>query len=534
MLLSLYPEIRGFILYDSLRRGDYDLLKEICSENFPPCTLSCNFLASKGIKVDYGVCPDTPEVLNVRFDLFGDTSSIIKLAKIYPYSPYSLKALPFLGRLDSLRVFLDHGIYDRVLSMADTTKFEEYSLYLIAKSKKEPLNFEEMLKLPNWYLKSYISKPLSRVLRNGSYDSIEAYLKVLAKIDEERAFRLMTHEVAKIEHKALGYRLYEILRVYLRENSTPSAYNWLALSAYILGYIEDAHSLFYTAYQKAEKGSFDRSRSAFWLYKITKDSQYLKTLMDEDPLSYYSLRLGLKPKWSEGEIWDTSGSKRFYKMGKIVEQIAGYNYAKSFYLMDLPSAYSHAKDLIKAGDFQRASLVLDHIYRISSKERGIPEWWGKLAYPYNKKFFSHLTDSSSRAFGLDPLLFVSIVREESRFNPKVTSPAGAMGLAQITPENVKKFSKTFNKRVKNPYEPRINLLMGAWVLSKYINLFPDYTLALICYNAGCEALNRWLCDYEYERLDFDVFVDVIPYNETRAYVRRVMKSYAIYRSLYLP
>jgi len=80
-------------------------------------------------------------------------------------------------------------------------------------------------------LKNYISKPLRRVLSEGNYDSIEAYLRVLAEIDEERAFRLMTHEVAKLEHKTLGYRLYGILKSYLKESSTPSAYNWLGLSA---------------------------------------------------------------------------------------------------------------------------------------------------------------------------------------------------------------------------------------------------------------------------------------------------------------
>ncbi len=534
MLLSLYPEIKGFILYDSLRKGNYTLLREICLEASPACTLSCNFLALKGVKVDYNICPETPEVLNAKFDLFGDIQSIINLAKNYPYSPYSLKALPFLDRLDSLKVFLYNGFYEKVLKFADTTRAEEYSLYLIAKSKKVPLNFEEMSKLPNWYLKTYISKPLSRILREGNYDSVETYLMLLAKIDEERAFRLMTHEVAKIGHKPLSYRLYEKLRFYLNESSTPSAYNWLGLSAYILGYIEEAYNLFYTAYQRADRGSFERSRSAFWLYKITRDTKYLKTLRDEDPLGYYSLRLGLKPNWSPGEIWDTSGDKRFYEMGKIVERIAGYEYAKGFYLRDVPSAYRHAKDLIKSGDFQRASLVLEHIYKISKKDMGIPKWWGKLAYPYEKRFFSHIIDSVSKIFGIDPLFFVSIVREESRFNPRATSPAGAMGLVQVMSENVKKFSKAFNKRIKDPYEVETNLLIGAWVLSKYISIFPDYNLALICYNAGCEALNRWLCDYEYERLDFDIFIDVIPYNETRSYVRRVMRSYMIYLSLYLP
>lgn len=521
------------MLYDRIKSGEYGLLREVCNNPTPPCTLSCKFVALKGIKTDYSICPEIPEVLNARYELFGDTSSLIKLANLYPFSPFSLKALPFLDNYNRLRVFLDHKLYDSVFKYADTTKKDEYSIYLVAKSKFKELTLDEMLKLPKWYLRSYVVNPLIRALTNEIYDSIEIYLKILADIgDEERAFRLMTSEIAKPYMRHLAYRLFSLLKPYANGNTGADGLVWLGISAYILGYIEDAYNYLYMAFHKANYGDFNRMRAAFWLYKITGDTSYIRIMENEDPLSYYSLRLGIKPKWVEGTLWDTTGDVRFYEMGKIVEKIAGYQYAKGFYLKNLPSAYKHLKDLIKMGDFYKASLVLQHIYDISDKSKGIPLWWGKLAYPYNKKFFSHYIDSAAITFGIDPILFVALIREESRFNVKAKSPAGALGLSQVIPDNVKKFSKKFKKNIKNPYEPKINLLIGAWVFSEYLKVFPDYALALASYNAGMGALNRWLCDYEYERLDYDLFIDIIPYNETRAYVRRVLRSYWIYKLLY--
>ncbi|MEO0163821.1 MAG: lytic transglycosylase domain-containing protein [candidate division WOR-3 bacterium] len=534
-LISSYPEIEGFLLYDRIKAGEYGLLKEVCNNPTPPCTLSCKFIALKGVKTDYTLCPEIPEVLKAKYELFADTSSLIKLAKLYPYYPFSLKAIPLLDNYNKLRVFLDHKLYDSVFKYADTTKENEYSLYLVAKSKFTDLTLDEMLKLPKWYLRGYIVKPLIKALTDEIYDSIEVYLKVLADIgDEERAFRLMASEVAKPDMKHLGYRLFSLLKSYADENTESDGLVWLGISAYILGYIEDAYNYLYMAFRKGGYGDFNRIRAAFWLYKITRDTYYVRIIKSEDPLNYYSLKLGIKPKWSKGALWDTLGDTRFYEMGKIVEKIAGYQYARDFYLKNIPSAYKHLKDLLKSGDFYRASLVLQYIYDISDKSEGIPLWWGKLAYPYNKKFFSHYIDSASTTFGIDPLLFVALIREESRFMVRAQSPAGALGLSQIMPDKVKKFSRKFKKGIKDPYDPKTNLLIGAWVFSEYLRVFPDYALALASYNAGMGALNRWLCDYEYERLDYDLFIDIIPYNETRAYVRRVLKGYWIYKSLYSP
>ncbi len=532
--MFIYAEVQGFILYDRIRKGEHKLLKYVCETPSSPCTLSCRYLAVHKKRVNYDLCPEIPEVLNMKYELTKDTSYLLKLVRKYPYTPYALKGLNLkLNDYDRINLYLNQRMYDSVLKYADTTDTKQYKLYLIAKSKYTELTFDEMLKLPKWYLRRYIVKPLRKVLTDENYDSIEVYLKTLAKIgDKERAFRLMASEVAKPDLGPLRYRLYNILSRFIDGEISPKGWIYLGLSAYALGYLEDAYNHFYEALKGSREGDFHHSQALFWLFKITGDSAYIRVLWKENPLSYYSLRLGLRPVWKDEDVWDTAGDIKFYKIGKLVERIAGYRYAKKFYLMNIPSAYKYAKELIEKGNFYKGSLILAEIYRMADKSKGIPRWWGRLAYPLNKKLFLKEIDSASKEFDIDPLLFAALIREESRFKVKARSPAGAMGLSQIMPDKVRKFSKKFKQRIRNPYKPINNLRIGAWVFKRYLEIFPYEPLALASYNAGSEALNRWMCDYEYERLDYDLFVDILPYNETRSYLRRVMRSFWIYESLY--
>jgi soluble lytic murein transglycosylase len=80
-------------------------------------------------------------------------------------------------------------------------------------------------------------------------------------------------------------------------------------------------------------------------------------------------------------------------------------------------------------------------------------------------------------------------------------------------------------------DPALNIRFGTWYLRSLVDRFGgSRTLAIASYNAGPEAVMRWI--------DFagteppDVFVDAVPYGETRRYLRRVLRSYHLYRLLY--
>jgi soluble lytic murein transglycosylase len=126
------------------------------------------------------------------------------------------------------------------------------------------------------------------------------------------------------------------------------------------------------------------------------------------------------------------------------------------------------------------------------------------------------------------------MREESALDPRALSPAGAVGLTQLmlpTAQEVARSLKLGKVSKAKLTEPSLNIRLGSRYLGTLVRRFEgSVALALAAYNAGGGAVNRWL---ETRRdLEIDEFVEEIPVEETRGYVKRVLRSYAAYRLLY--
>jgi len=97
--------------------------------------------------------------------------------------------------------------------------------------------------------------------------------------------------------------------------------------------------------------------------------------------------------------------------------------------------------------------------------------------------------------GLDPYLVFGVVRAESRFRPRVVSPAGAIGLMQITPDTGRWIAEKLGVQdftVDDLYRPETNVRFGVWYLHYLIDRFGgDVDAALLAYNAGPGNLSRW-------------------------------------------
>ncbi len=136
----------------------------------------------------------------------------------------------------------------------------------------------------------------------------------------------------------------------------------------------------------------------------------------------------------------------------------------------------------------------------------------------------------------DPRLFHALVREESNFNPRIVSHAGARGLSQLMPRTAKSVASWMNMSVTNDalFDPETNLKIGARYLDFLIEeeFNGNWVLALAGYNAGQGNVRKWL--KEKGNLPTDEFVESIPFRETRNYVKRVTGSYLTYRLLYAP
>ncbi len=143
--------------------------------------------------------------------------------------------------------------------------------------------------------------------------------------------------------------------------------------------------------------------------------------------------------------------------------------------------------------------------------------------------FPEEVEEASRKNNIDPLLILSVMREESRFDAEARSIAGALGLMQLMPHTAQKFDKHVKVSLKNSsqlYDARTNILIGSYYLKHLIKTFNSIPIAIAAYNAGEDAVRDWLKKRSYSTID--EFIEDIPYDETRNYVKRVLTTYFEY------
>jgi soluble lytic murein transglycosylase len=148
-----------------------------------------------------------------------------------------------------------------------------------------------------------------------------------------------------------------------------------------------------------------------------------------------------------------------------------------------------------------------------------PPWYERIRYPLR---YQEIVRGHARNYGIDPALLAAVIYQESKFDAEATSPSGAVGLMQLTPETAKGIAiRTGGSafRVSDLRNPEINVRYGCWYLRHLYRKYGEWRLVLAAYNAGQGNVDRWL---QQER-------GQIPFAETRAYVDRVEDVRVIYR-----
>jgi soluble lytic murein transglycosylase len=133
---------------------------------------------------------------------------------------------------------------------------------------------------------------------------------------------------------------------------------------------------------------------------------------------------------------------------------------------------------------------------------------------------------------IEPTLVLALMREESRYQPDAVSVTGALGLLQIMPDTGSRLAQEVGLAGFTPaqlLDPRVSLRLGSHYLDRLAARFGGAVApAVASYNAGPDLVAEWLAAGPAEE---DEWVESIPYAETRAYVKRVLRSRHVYRSL---
>lgn len=175
------------------------------------------------------------------------------------------------------------------------------------------------------------------------------------------------------------------------------------------------------------------------------------------------------------------------------------------------------------GEFKRA---LGLVKRIPYSEK-LHRFWYPLA-------FRNIVEQISEKYNIDPLIVLSVIREESRFDADAKSVAGARGLMQIMPQTAYRLDKSLKIGINNPSHinnMENNIHLGIYYLKFLFNEFNSLAHVLAAYNAGEMVVSKWEECGNYRSVD--EFIEDIPYPETRNYVKKVITSYFQYKK-FLP
>jgi hypothetical protein len=157
------------------------------------------------------------------------------------------------------------------------------------------------------------------------------------------------------------------------------------------------------------------------------------------------------------------------------------------------------------GDYHFSNCPRDPRYRLYIREKG-----DSVSPPIDPDRYDHVIEKFSEKYGVDSALVKAIIRAESGFNSNAVSHKGARGLMQLMPQTAEQWS------VIDVFDPRENIEGGVRHLKHLLDTFGDnLTLSIAAYNAGKDAVieNH----------------SIPPYNETRNFVREVLRYYESYK-----
>ncbi len=153
------------------------------------------------------------------------------------------------------------------------------------------------------------------------------------------------------------------------------------------------------------------------------------------------------------------------------------------------------------------------------------EYWDDVEMRFPMVFNNEI-QKHAKAASVDPAWAMAITRRESTFLPTAQSPVGAQGLMQIMPQTAKHLAgRTI--RTEQLMNPNFNIDMGTDYLN-YLMKKNDNNLvfATASYNAGFSRVKTWIP--QGQQLEIDVWIENIPFKETRDYVKAVLTYYQIY------
>ncbi|MDR1580288.1 MAG: lytic transglycosylase domain-containing protein, partial [Synergistaceae bacterium] len=193
---------------------------------------------------------------------------------------------------------------------------------------------------------------------------------------------------------------------------------------------------------------------------------------------------------------------------------------------DVQTLYRSARLSLWDGEFAASARMFGTMQRTLPRSEFAASELLKLAYP---RAFENTVRAASEKTGVAPEIIWGVMRQESMYQPDVTSRAGAYGLMQLMPGTAKGEAKKMAVADDAYLNPDDNITLGANYLAGLFARYDEAPLAFAAYNAGGGRVNKWAKN---PITDMAEWIEDIPFRETRGYVKAVTRNIEAYKTLY--
>ncbi|NOR17149.1 transglycosylase SLT domain-containing protein [candidate division WOR-3 bacterium] len=465
-----------------------------------------------------------------------------KLVKKYPesegayYSLHLIKPKTKSDRKSLGKVYYYHGDYSNAIKHFKKSTSDNAVNYYMGRIYYSRKNYSESLKYfsrSNWSAAYYY--------RGRIYENLNLFSRAIVVYDSLYTF-YKDSKYAKRGYKRKAFLLEDIgdtlkaVETFLKINEKNTKFR-AAMQLFRVGKLNKADTILMAS---------NEPEFVYWRTRIGerlgKPTEGLKDyLLSTYPLSYYTLVRNNEQIVFDAtslEIWvrqlgdslisfghDDSlhlkNAIRYFNLNEVdyaikeLGIIEDKNPQDLLYLSKLCAQYGADRQSIIYG------LRLKKLAKKNSIEK-MPIDLFKLMYPIRYAF--SITDQQ-----IELSLCLAMIWQESLFDPEALSPANAKGLMQIIPPTARAIASDLKVQSYSLDDPKVSIRFGCYYFSKLLNDFNSVPLSLAGYNAGPVRAKKWIKqDPNYE---IDEFIELIPYNETRNYVKSILNRRIIYKKL---
>lgn len=223
------------------------------------------------------------------------------------------------------------------------------------------------------------------------------------------------------------------------------------------------------------------------------------------------------------------------KMINELKQMTNFHMIAEFIAVKKePEAKSHWRYAIRRLNKEKILTAAKYAQQLRWHQEAIitiakAKYWDDVALRFPLDYKDKILAQAKKQ-NLDSAIIYGLIRRESAFNEQAKSPVGAMGLMQIMPKTGRYIAKQLKEKWRSNclLRPETNLKYGTFYFNQLLQKFDGhYALAAAAYNAGPHRVKRWLPAEQ--KIAADIWVETIPYKETRNYVSAVLTYALIYQ-----